>query len=190
MFCIIANQTEANVWLTSVALDQLLRRPILDTYASSQWRGKKFLIEQMVKVKTLNGSEHDGRSFKRWYGFYGFTNQFLTTVCSTFNPTCDAQMRTGIHLLNVVWLKYDHFFIAKLIISVAYVNWALFFTIDLQCMCIKSKRRLICLVWIKKLFSKVKEFFMCVYVICMNKHVGITLSVFLLVLYSFFQCQI
>ena len=29
-------------------------------------------------------------------------NQFLTTVCSTFNPTCDAQMRTGIHLLNVV----------------------------------------------------------------------------------------
>ena len=21
----------------------------------------------------LNGSEHDGRSFKRWYGFYAFT---------------------------------------------------------------------------------------------------------------------
>ena len=38
-------------------------------------------------------------------------NQFLTTVCSTFiNHTCDAQMRTGIHLLNVVSLKYDHFF--------------------------------------------------------------------------------
>jgi glycosyltransferase involved in cell wall biosynthesis len=30
--------------------------------------------------------------------------------------------------------------------------------------------------------SKVKEFFMCFYVICMSKHVGITLSVFLLVL--------
>jgi hypothetical protein len=56
-------------------------------------------------------------------------NQFLTTVCSIFiNPTCDAQMRTGIHLLNVVSLKYDHFFIAKLIIFVAYVNWALFFS--------------------------------------------------------------
>ena len=27
----------------------------------------------MVNVKTLNGSEHDGRSFKRWYGFYAFT---------------------------------------------------------------------------------------------------------------------
>jgi hypothetical protein len=32
--------------------------------------------------------------------------------------------------------------------------------------------------------SKVKEFFMCFYVIFMNKHVGITLSVFLLVLYT------
>ena len=27
---------------------------------------------------------------------------FLTTVCSTFNPTCHAQMRNGIHLLNMV----------------------------------------------------------------------------------------
>jgi hypothetical protein len=63
MFCIITNQTEANVWLTSVALDQPLRRLILVTYASSQWRGKKFLIEHVVNVKTLNGSEHDGRSF-------------------------------------------------------------------------------------------------------------------------------
>jgi hypothetical protein len=32
-------------------------------YASSQGRGKKFLIEHVVNVKTLNGSEHDGRSF-------------------------------------------------------------------------------------------------------------------------------
>ena len=32
--------------------------------------------------------------------------------------------------------------------------------------------------------SKVKELFMCFYVIFMNKHVGITLSVFLLVLYT------
>jgi hypothetical protein len=46
----------------SVALDQPLRRLILVTYASSQWRGKKFLIEHVVNVKTLNGSEHDGRS--------------------------------------------------------------------------------------------------------------------------------
>jgi hypothetical protein len=46
---------------------------------------------------------------------------------------------------------------------------------------------IICLVWIKKnclVNSKVKEFFMCFYVIFMNKHVGITLSVFLLVLYT------
>ena len=28
-----------------------------------KWRGKKFLIEHVVNVKTLNGSEHDGRSF-------------------------------------------------------------------------------------------------------------------------------
>ena len=107
---IITNQTEANVWLTFVALDQLLRRLILVTYASSQWHGGKFLIEHVVNVKTLNGSEHNERSFKIsriW------RNPFLTTVCSTFNPTCDAQMRTSIHLLNVVWLKYDHFFYCK-----------------------------------------------------------------------------
>ena len=46
---------EANVWLTFVALDQVLRRLILVTYTSSQWRGKKFLIEHVVSVKTLNG---------------------------------------------------------------------------------------------------------------------------------------
>ena len=63
MFCFITNQTEANVWLTSVALDQLLRRLILVTFASSQWRGKKFLIEHGVNVKMLNDSEHDGQSF-------------------------------------------------------------------------------------------------------------------------------
>ena len=38
-----------------------LRRLILVTYVSSQWRGKKLLIEHVVNVKTLNGSEHDGR---------------------------------------------------------------------------------------------------------------------------------
>ena len=63
MFCVITNQTAANVWLTSVALVQRLRRLILVTYASSQWRGKKCLIEHVVNVKTLNGSEHEGRSF-------------------------------------------------------------------------------------------------------------------------------
>ena len=114
MFCIITNQTETNVWLTSVALTNLCEEWSWSrTPAVSDVR-KFFLIEHVVNVKTLNGSEHDGRSFKRWYGCYAFTNQFLTTVCSTFNPTCDAQMRTGVHLLNVVWLKYDHFFIAKL----------------------------------------------------------------------------
>jgi hypothetical protein len=35
----------------------------LVTYASSQLRGKKFLIEHVVNVKTLNDSEHHGRSF-------------------------------------------------------------------------------------------------------------------------------
>ena len=35
-----------------------LRKLILVTYASSQWRGNKFLIEHVVNVKTLNGSEH------------------------------------------------------------------------------------------------------------------------------------
>ena len=51
-----------------------LRRLILVTYASSRWRGKTFLIEHVVNVKTLNGSELDGRSFKRWYGFYALTD--------------------------------------------------------------------------------------------------------------------
>jgi len=122
-------------------------------------------------------------------------------------------------------------FIAKLIIFFVYVNWALLFSIGLQCMCIeqvKTKTNLSCLNK-KKLFSKVNKFAMCFYlsldriicllfviiwtvcqkkrenvqiikryimtnidtqetdysvyyVICMNKHVGITLSVFLLVL--------
>ena len=53
MFCIITNQTEANVWLTSVALYQLLRRLILVTCASSQWRGKKFLIEHVAKRQNV-----------------------------------------------------------------------------------------------------------------------------------------
>ena len=55
--------------------------------------------------------------------------------------------------------------------------WSLFFyckTDNLSCLNKKN-----CLV-----NSKVKEFFMCFYVICMSKHVGITLSVFLLVLYT------
>ena len=54
--------------------------------------------------------------------------------------------------------------------------WSLFFIAKL----------IICLVWITNCLgnSKVKEFFMCFYVICMNKHVGITLSVFLNVLYT------
>ena len=63
MFCIIINQTEANVWLKSGAHNQHLRRLIMVTYASSQWRGKKCLIEHVFNVKTLNGSEHHGRSF-------------------------------------------------------------------------------------------------------------------------------
>ena len=145
MFCIITNQTEANVRLTSVAHDQLLRKLILVTYASSQWHGKKFLIEHVVNVKTLNGSEHDRRSFKIsriW------RNQFLTTVYSTFNPTCDAQMRSSIHLRTWCDSNMITFFIAKLIIFVVYVNWALFFSIGLQCMCIeqvKTKTTLFCL---------------------------------------------
>ena len=54
--------------------------------------------------------------------------------------------------------------------------WSLFYckTDNLSCL---NKRN--CLV-----NSKVKEFFMCFYVIFMNKHVGITLSVFLFVLYT------
>ena len=36
-----------------------LRRLILVTYASSQRHGKTFLIEHVVNVKTLNGSELD-----------------------------------------------------------------------------------------------------------------------------------
>ena len=86
MFCIITNQTEANVWFTSVALDQLLA-----TYASSQWREKKFIIEHVVNVKTLNGSEHDERSLfffllklnilegkvKFWHNFFWKNSWFL-----------------------------------------------------------------------------------------------------------------
>ena len=52
----------------------------------------------------------------------------------------------------IFWTRFDsnmiNFFIAKLIIFVAYVNWALFVSIGLQCVCIE--RRLICLVWIKQ----------------------------------------
>jgi hypothetical protein len=70
------------------------------------------------------------------------------------------EVRGGNFFFNVVWLKYDHFFYCK--------------TDNLSCLNKKN-----CLV-----NSKVKGFFMWFYVICMNKHVGITLSVFLLVLYT------
>ena len=175
MFCIITNQTEANVWLTSVALDQPLRRLILVTCARSQWRVQKFLIEHVINIKALNGSDllNNDMDF------------MLSQVaeCSTFNPTCDAQMRTGIHLLDAVWLKYDNFFYCK--------------TDHFRCVrelgIICFYRPTVCVHWTEtnlsclnktKLFSKVKECFMCFYVFCMNKHVvvGITLSVFLLVL--------
>ena len=63
-----------------------------------------------------------------------------------------SEVRGGKILLNVVWLKYDHFSIAN----------------KKNCLVNRS--------------SEVKELFMCFYVICMNKHVGITLSIFLLVL--------
>jgi hypothetical protein len=138
-----------------------------------------FLIEHVVNVKMLNGNEHDGRSFKIsriW------RNQFLTTVCSTFNPTCDAQMRTSIHLF-----KYDHFFIAKLIIFVAYLNWALFFSIDLQCMCIeevKTVTNLSCLNK-KNCLVKLKNF----HVFLWTNAWGSLCQSFCL-FYSFFQCQI
>ena len=59
MFCIITNETEANLLLTSVALDQLLRRLILVTYAISQCRKKKFLIEHVVNGKTLAANMTD-----------------------------------------------------------------------------------------------------------------------------------
>ena len=54
--------------------------------------------------------------------------------------------------------------------------WSLFYCKTDNLSCLNKKN---CFV-----NSKVKEFFMCVYSICMNKHVGITLSVFLLVLYT------
>ena len=152
MFYVIANQTEANVWLTSVALDQLLRRLILVTYASSQWRGNKFLIEHEMAAN--------------------MTDDLLNN-----------DMRTHIHLLDAVWLKFDHFFYCKtdhfrfvrelgiicFYSPTLYVHWT---ETNLSCL---NKT---------KLFSKVKELFMCFYVFCMNKHVvvGITLSVFLLIL--------
>ena len=72
------------------------------------------------------------------------------------------EVRGGKIFVNVVWLdvKYDHFFYCK--------------TDNLSCLNKKN-----CLV-----NSKVKELFMCFYVICMNKHVGIILSVSLIVLYT------
>jgi hypothetical protein len=148
------------------------RRLILVTYTSSQLRGKKFLIEHVINVKTLNGSEHDGRSFKRWYGFYAFTggrDHFiffllkLKILEAKVKFWCGAHTwrnffwknswflqnfrreRTVFHLifkengkseavfqhfwsvrrpifLNVVWLEYDHFFIAKLIICLVWIK--------------------------------------------------------------------
>ena len=87
MFCIITNQTEE---MCDRRLSHL-RRLILVTYASSQWRGKTFLIEHVVNVKTLNGSEHDERSLfffllklnilegkvKFWHNFFWKNSWFL-----------------------------------------------------------------------------------------------------------------
>ena len=133
MFCVITNQT-----------DQLLRRLIVVTYASSQWRGNKFLIEHEMAPN--------------------MTDDLLNN-----------DMRTGIHLLDAVWLKFDHFLCVRELGIICfywptlYVHWT---EANLSCL---NKT---------KLFSKVKELFMCFYVFCMNKNVvvGITLSVFLLIL--------
>ena len=73
---------EANVWLTSVALEKT------DLGHVRQWRGKTFLIEHVVNVKTLNGSEHDGQSLKRWYGYYAFTGGREHLIFFYWN--CDA----------------------------------------------------------------------------------------------------
>ena len=67
------------------------------------------------------------------------------------------EVRGGNLFLNVVWLKYDHFF---------------FYCKTDNLSCLNKKN---CLVNVKA-----KEIFMYFYVICMNKHVGITLLVFLL----------
>ena len=140
-----------------------LRRLILVTYASSQWCGKTFLIEHVVNVKTLNGSEHDGQSFKRWYGFYAFTGgrehfifffieienfrgegnilmrhthdtTFSEKILDFYKILEESEqffilflkkmenlrrffsifeVRGGNFFLNVVWLKYKHFFYCK-----------------------------------------------------------------------------
>jgi hypothetical protein len=91
MFCIIINQTEANVWLASVAHDQQFRRLILVTYTSSQWRGKKCLIEHVFNVKTLNGSEHHGRSF------FSFFFIEIENLEAKVNLWC------GTHFYNFFW---------------------------------------------------------------------------------------
>ena len=128
-----------------------LRRLILVTYASSQWRGKKFLIKHVV------GSEHDGRSFKRCMDFMlsqvaenisffffieienfrgegshdttfseknldfykileeseQFFILFLKKMENLRRFFSIFEMRGGNLFLNVVWLKYDHFFLLQ-----------------------------------------------------------------------------
>ena len=180
-----------------------LRRLILVTYASSQWRGKQFLIEHVVNVKTLNGSEHDGRSFKRWYGFYAFTGgrerTFHFFLLKLKILEAKVKFWCGTHLIFFKILEEsEQFFILFLkkmenlrrFFSIFEVRggkyflergvtqiWSLFFIAKLIVLSCLNKTN--CLV-----NSKAKELFMCFYVICMNKHVGITLSVFLLVLYT------
>ena len=87
-----------------------LRRLILVTYASSQWRGKKFLIEHVVNVKaTLNGSEHDGRSFKRWYGFYAFTGgreHFIFLLLKLKMLEAKVKFWCGTHMTQLFLKKF------------------------------------------------------------------------------------
>jgi hypothetical protein len=102
-------------------------------------------------------------------------------------------MRTGIHLLNVVSLKYDHFFFyCKLIIFVAYVNWALFCSIGLQCMCIeqvKTEINMSCLNKKNCLIVKLKNF-SCVFMSSAWTNTWGSLCQSFCLFYSFFQCQI
>ena len=181
-----------------------LKRLILVTYASSQWRGKMFLIEHVVNVKTLNGSEHDGRSFKRWYGFYAFTGGrertfhiFFIEIENfrgegkilkrhthdnffwknswffqnfrrerTVFPFIFKENGKSEAVFEHFWSARQQFFFERGVTQI----WSLFYCKTDNLTCLNKTN---CLV-----NSKVKEFFMCFYVICMNKHVGITLLVF------------
>ena len=116
--------------------------------------------------KILKRHTHDNFFWKNSWFFQNFRRE------RTVFPFIFKENGKSEAVFEHFWSARQQFFFERGVTQI----WSLFYCKTDNLTCLNKTN---CLV-----NSKVKEFFMCFYVICMNKHVGITLLVFLLVLYT------